>query len=341
MTAFGDTVLKPRELRELMFSSASGAVASPLHEQPYLLLGLDDGADAAVSGVDQAELAAWLGTQPCPVIGLVGTGEASVLREACDLVLDDVADLNTVLANIRRAPLAAMTLVQLLRVTGSLPLAQALSMESLAYATLQAGPEFGAWSRANPPVATSGDSDSGPAVLIERGAERLDAILNRPSRRNAMSVEMRDALVEALQLVVTDASIRRARFAGAGACFSIGGDLREFGTASDPASAHAVRSVRLPAAVLIHCAARTEFYLHSACIGAGIELPAFAGRVTAAPNAFFQLPEIRFGLIPGAGGCVSLPRRIGRQRTAFLALSTRRINATTALDWGLIDEMLD
>src|SRR5574337_1151155 len=123
MTAFGDTVLKLRELRELMFSSASGAVASPLHEQPYLLLGLDDGADAAVSGVDQAELAAWLGTQPCPVIGLVGTGEASVLREACDLVLDDVADLNTVLANIRRAPLAAMTLVQLLRVTGSLPLA--------------------------------------------------------------------------------------------------------------------------------------------------------------------------------------------------------------------------
>src|SRR5574337_222056 len=159
--------------------------------------------------------------------------------------------------------------------------------------------------------------------------------------RNAMSVEMRDALVEALQLVVTDASIRRARFAGAGACFSIGGDLREFGTASDPASAHAVRSVRLPAAVLIHCAARTEFHLHSACIGAGIELPAFAGRVTAAPNAFFQLPEIRFGLIPGAGGCVSLPRRIGRQRTAFLALSTRRINATTALDWGLIDEILD
>src|SRR5574337_1259716 len=323
MTAFGDTVLKLRELRELMFSSASGAVASPLHEQPYLLLGLDDGADAAVSGVDQAELAAWLGTQPCPVIGLVGTGEASVLREACDLVLDDVADLNTVLANIRRAPLAAMTLVQLLRVTGNLRLAQALSMESLAYATLQAGPEFG------------------PAVLIERGAERLDAILNRPSRRNAMSVEMRDALVEALQLVVTDASIRRARFAGAGACFSIGGDLREFGTASDPASAHAVRSVRLPAAVLMHCAARTEFHLHSACIGAGIELPAFAGRVTAAPNAFFQLPEIRFGLIPGAGGCVSLPRRIGRQRTAFLALSTRRINATTALDWGLIDEILD
>ena len=56
---------------------------------------------------------------------------------------------------------------------------------------------------------------------------------------------------------------------------------------------------------------------------------------------FLQLPEIRFGLIPGAGGCVSIPRRIGRQRTAYLALSARRINAATALDWGLVDAIVD
>ncbi|HQZ02024.1 MAG TPA: enoyl-CoA hydratase/isomerase family protein, partial [Thauera sp.] len=60
----------------------------------------------------------------------------------------------------------------------------------------------------------------------------------------------------------------------------------------------------------------------------------------ASPTSFFQLPEIRFGLIPGAGGCVSIPRRIGRQRTAYLALSARRINAATALEWGLIDEIV-
>ena len=43
------------------------------------------------------------------------------------------------------------------------------------------------------------------------------------------------------------------------------------------------------------------------------------------------------GLIPGAGGTVSLPRRIGRQRTNWLALSNSHIDATTALDWKLID----
>jgi enoyl-CoA hydratase/carnithine racemase len=47
----------------------------------------------------------------------------------------------------------------------------------------------------------------------------------------------------------------------------------------------------------------------------------------------FELPEIRMGLVPGAGGTVSLARRIGRHRTALLALS----GATRALDWGLID----
>jgi enoyl-CoA hydratase len=43
------------------------------------------------------------------------------------------------------------------------------------------------------------------------------------------------------------------------------------------------------------------------------------------------------GLIPGAGGCISIPRRIGRQRAALLALSGRRISAATALQWGLVD----
>jgi enoyl-CoA hydratase/carnithine racemase len=66
-------------------------------------------------------------------------------------------------------------------------------------------------------------------------------------------------------------------------------------------------------------------------------MAAFAKRVIAAENAFFQLPELEMGVIPGAGGCVSIPRRIGRQRAAFMAISGRRINARTALAWGLVD----
>jgi enoyl-CoA hydratase/carnithine racemase len=61
--------------------------------------------------------------------------------------------------------------------------------------------------------------------------------------------------------------------------------------------------------------------------------------VVARPDATFWLPELSLGLIPGAGGTVSLPRRIGRQRTAWLALSGRSLDARTALAWGLVDEV--
>jgi enoyl-CoA hydratase/carnithine racemase len=47
------------------------------------------------------------------------------------------------------------------------------------------------------------------------------------------------------------------------------------------------------------------------------------------------------GLVPGAGGTASLPRRIGRQRTAFLALSGEALAVETALQWGLVDEIVD
>ena len=161
--------------------------------------------------------------------------------------------------------------------------------------------------------------------------------LNRASNRNAINVEMRDGLVEALQLVLADRTLRKVRLSGRGRCFSTGGDLTEFGSVPDPATGHAIRMQALPARFLAQCARRVEVHVHSACIGAGIELPAFAHRITASRNAFFQLPELTFGLIPGAGGTVSLPRRIGRQRAAWLMLSGKRINARTALDWGLVD----
>ena len=64
-------------------------------------------------------------------------------------------------------------------------------------------------------------------------------------------------------------------------------------------------------------------------------------RLTASPEAWFQLPELAMGILPGAGGCVSLTRRIGRQRTALMILSGKRLNARQALAWGLVDAVMD
>lgn len=330
--------MKPAALGEVL-AWASDADArrgfSPLSDQPFLLFK----AEGELSPAEQARVRAWLHELPCPSLAVAATSTA--LTPACDVVLESAAEAADLIANIRRSPIAATILVQLLRVIENLAIADALTAESLAYSTLQAGPEFRRWLEANRAAAPAVHNDTGPAVLMDREDERLDIELNRTSNRNAMTVEMRDALVEALQLVLSDDSIHQVRISGRGKCFSTGGDLTEFGSAPDPATAHLVRSLALPGRLLAACAARVESRLHGACIGSGVEFPAFAGRVVARTDTHFQLPELKFGLIPGAGGCVSIARRIGRQRTAWLVLSGERIRAAQALEWGLVDAIED
>lgn len=313
----------------------------PLATTPCLLVRFDERAPA-LNAVEEASIARWLRRRPYPVIGIGRAGFGSgALGPACDVLAADPADVAPMVENIGRSPIAAMTLVQVLRVTEHLEIEQSLVVESLAYATLQGGPEFRRWLGQQKRSTRARMPEPGPAVVVERRGDRCDFRLNRPSRRNALSVEMRDALCEALQLVVADSSIREVWLSGRGPCFSSGGDLDEFGTVPDPATGHAVRSLRLPGALLARCAERVGVHVHGACFGAGAELPAFARRVCAARDASFVLPEIRFGLIPGAGGCVSLPRRIGRQRTASMALSGAPVDASQALAWGLVDEIVD
>lgn len=276
----------------------------------------------------------WLHAQPCPVI-VYG---ADAVTDNADVVVADEKAATALAAKIEAAPLAAMTLVQVLRTTERLPAELGLDVESLAYSTLQSGAEFGHW-LANGKEPQSLPLQEGPAILLSREDNRLEALLNRPELHNSVSVEMRDAWVEMLELLEADASITRLHLRGLGPCFSTGGELAEFGTLPDPARAHWVRSVRSPARMMAKLGSRITAWVHGACIGSGIELPAFAGHVIAHSKTYFQLPELSLGLIPGAGGTVSLSRRIGRQKTAWLVLSGRRINARTALEWGLVDEI--
>lgn len=235
-----------------------------------------------------------------------------------------------------RHPLAAAALAVLLRQSETLDPDAALAAESAVYSTLQAGPEFAAWRRTS---TRRPAPDEAPAVLVDRDGGTLDVVLNRPHRHNAVSAALRDGLVDALAVAVADDSVASVRLSGAGPSFCSGGDLGEFGSFPDPATAHVTRLLRSPARLLHRLAARLHAHVHGACLGAGVEWPAFAGSVTATFDATFGLPELALGLVPGAGGTVSLPRRIGRHRTMALALSGQPIDAATALRWGLVDEI--
>jgi hypothetical protein len=308
--------------------------------EPILVVALDSDAGAPdAEAIAAAE--AGLTALPCPAVALDTDGSrstATLLRAHFDVVVSSQEELEPILLAIRRTPLAAMALVQLLRQSAGLDVHQGLIAESLVYSTLQSGPEFGEWLSARPAPTVHGPSLE-PPVLMRRSDARLELTLNRPEKRNAFSAQMRDTLAEGLRTAVCDSSITEVILRGAGPAFCSGGDLDEFGTLPDPATAHAVRSTRNPGRLLAQCAHRARAELHGACVGAGIELAAFAGQVTASEDAFFQLPELAMGLVPGAGGTVSIPRRIGRQRTGYLALSGLSVDAPTAHQWGLIDEI--
>jgi len=282
---------------------------------------VDDKRWVLADALDLTFAAAGCGSGPQFAASDDPAGDAEVLRQAAE-------------AN----PQPALVLRQVLRASGRLDVGAALDVESFAYSTLLGGPEFARWlgdrgNRPLPPPATE------PPVLLARDGDVLRVTLNRPDRRNAYGRELRDALTDALRAAAAEDC--RVVLDGAGPAFCSGGDLDEFGTTPDLVTAHFVRT-RAGAARALHAlAGRAEVRVHGACVGAGIELAAFAGRVVAHPNTVFRLPEVAMGLIPGAGGTVSVPRRIGRWRTLWPALSGRPLSAVTALDWGLVDAIED
>ena len=318
---------------DLVASPLGAAGLSAALGSPVVLVDLSG--PAASAGAEP--VAAAVAGLPVVVVGVGRDGLDGLPAEVTGLLDLVVADPGPVVAVVEAAPRAAVTLALTLRASPALGVPAGLAAESAAYSMLQAGPEFARWRAATPQPAPSPEPEPGPPVVAERAGACLQITLNRPGRHNAVNAALRDRLVEALLVACADPTIERVVLAGAGPSFCSGGDLAEFGTRPDPATAHLVRLTRSPARLLAELGPRLEVRLHGACIGAGIEMAAFAGRVVAHPEAVISLPEVGLGLIPGAGGTVSLPRRIGRHRTAELALTGRPIDAATAHRWGLVD----
>ncbi|MGU3654819.1 enoyl-CoA hydratase/isomerase family protein [Mycolicibacterium sp. A43C] len=213
--------------------------------------------------------------------------------------------------------------------------------ESLAYSTLQSGPEFARWLAERGPAELPPIADP---VLSQRTGDTLRIQFNRPQRHNAFTTDARAALLEALEVARLDDSVTGVLLTGNGKSFCSGGDLAEFGTFADPASAHLARTRHSPALALDELTARLgracRAHVHGQVLGSGLEMAAYCGHVSADPAATFGLPELALGLIPGAGGTVSITRRTGRWRTAYLVLTGVTIDAVTALSWGLVDEIV-
>lgn len=337
-------IVQPSDLPSVLEASLLGAAVDPC-----VPLVVDLAAGDMPPGVE-----AGLGTYPAVTVGIAVGAVPTLPVPTIDILLTDQPDLGArrewiytdvegdlaaVTTTISRSPIAARVLTGLLRHALDRGVDDGLIAESAAYSTLQAGPELATWLASCVAARSRPASADGEAVVATRDGAALMLELNRPHVRNAFNASMRERLVDLLAVAVSDPTVERILISGRGEVFCAGGDLSEFGTAADPAQAHLLRLDRSPARFLARLASKVEARVHGSCIGAGIELPAFASHLIAAPDTTFSLPEVGMGLIPGAGGTVSIPWRIGAQRTTYLALIGRPVDTATALSWGLIDDV--
>jgi enoyl-CoA hydratase/carnithine racemase len=325
----GGTHLDPRLLQPVDGLVPAQAVVDDLAGEPALLR-----IEGAWDGVDE-RAAAFLGGVPLATLA-VGSAPPAVAA-ACDLATADPAAAADWCAGFARTPYAAHAAALLLR-TPPPGTEAALVAESTTYSMLMAGPEYQAWLAARPRRAAAPDRVA-PRVRVERDGPVAEVVLTRADRHNAFDTRMRDELCAALAVLALQPDVTVV-VRGEGPSFSSGGDLDEFGTAPGPVPSHAVRLARSAARQFAQLAPRLVVGVHGATLGAGIELAAFAGTVVAAADARIGLPELGFGLVPGAGGTVSMPRRCGRQRVLRLLYEGEPIDAVTAHAWGLVDEVV-
>ncbi|MCV7177686.1 enoyl-CoA hydratase/isomerase family protein [Mycolicibacterium sphagni] len=306
-----------------------------LYDPPPIGVSGPPGVVVAIGDSASPEAEFWLDTATFALTDVEHEDRRFITVES---VSDTVAEL---IDRCGRWPHASAVCDDVLRsVDVSGPALPAIITESLAYSTLQAGPEFARWLAERGPATLPDIPDP---VLAERDGGTLQILFNRPSRHNAFSTDARALLLEALTVALLDDTVTEVVLGGNGASFCSGGDLGEFGTFADPAAAHLARTRHSPALALdevtrrLGRACRAE--IHGRALGSGLEMASFCGWVSCQPDAVLGLPELMLGLIPGAGGTLSITRRIGRWRTAYLVLSGRTIGPATALEWGLVDEI--
>lgn len=170
------------------------------------------------------------------------------------------------------------------------------------------------------------------AIEIEDGV--LVATIDNPPV-NAGSWGVRKGLADAMARAAGDSSIEAVVIIGGGKTFISGSDIREFGK---PLREPLVPQVN---AAIEQCPKPVVAAIHGVALGGGYEIALACDRRIASPDAVVGLPEVRLGIIPGAGGTQRLPRLTGMSRAIDLITSGRRVPAPEAAELGMIDAIAD
>lgn len=178
-----------------------------------------------------------------------------------------------------------------------------------------------------------------PPLLLDRDGPVAVLTMNLPERRNALSVPMRAAFVEALEELEADRSVRAAVITGAAGTFCSGGDLAGMEVADLAAARERMRRTHAMVRLMVHSRLPLIAAVEGWCVGAGLAVLCACDHAVAAGDAQFRAPFGRVGLVPDLGLLHTLPRRIGMGRARELLLFGDTIDARRALEIGLVDRL--
>jgi crotonobetainyl-CoA hydratase len=178
-------------------------------------------------------------------------------------------------------------------------------------------------------------------VLVELRGHVLVVTLNRPEARNAINLEVSNLIGDALERAETDSDVWVLVITGAGdQAFCAGADLKAISRGESIMSADPIRRRRGFAQYVSHPIGKpTIAAVNGFALGGGTEITLASDLAVAADVAQFGLPEVRRGIIAGAGGTFRLPRQIPRKVAMEVMLTGAPITAHRALELGLVNRV--
>jgi enoyl-CoA hydratase/carnithine racemase len=178
-----------------------------------------------------------------------------------------------------------------------------------------------------------------PEVLLERPAEGIAVVrLNRPEQLNALNSAVRKLLTDHFTQLAVDTAIRVIILTGNEKAFAAGADLKEMADLSTVDQI--LRRGHLMYKAVTACPQPIIAAINGYALGGGCELAMHADIIVAGEGAQLGQPEIRVGIIPGAGGTQRLTRAVGKYQAMKLCLLGKPVGAREALQMGLVSEVV-
>ncbi|HTN80648.1 MAG TPA: enoyl-CoA hydratase [Acidimicrobiales bacterium] len=178
------------------------------------------------------------------------------------------------------------------------------------------------------------------SLLVEHQAPITRITLNRPEKRNALSLGLMAELTETLESLRHDPETRIVVIAAAGPAFSAGHDLAEMAADRDAASYKRLFDGCTTLMTTIHTIPQPVIaQVHGVATAAGCQLVAACDLAVAEEGARFGTPGVKIGLFCSTP-MVPISRAVGRKRALEMLLTGQLIDARTALDWGLVNRVV-